>query len=54
MVKGKYGEFTVLVDGEPVIEGGPLAALGVLPPARKVVEAVRASLGSGTPPQAGV
>ena len=44
MVKGHYGEFKVLVDGEPVIDGGALAALGVLPTGRKVVEAVRARL----------
>jgi hypothetical protein len=44
MVKGHYGEFKVLVDGETVIDGGALAALGVLPTGRKVVEAVRARL----------
>jgi hypothetical protein len=44
MVKGQYGEFTVLVDGETVVDGGALAALGVVPSARKVVDAVRASL----------
>ena len=47
MVRGHYGEFAVAVDGETVIDGGALAALGVLPSARKVVEAVRARL-SGT------
>jgi hypothetical protein len=44
MVRGHYGEFKVLVDGEPVIDGGALAALGVLPSGRKVVEAVRRRL----------
>ena len=44
MVHGRYGEFKVLVDGEPVIDGGPLAALGVLPSGRKVVDAVRVRL----------
>jgi hypothetical protein len=48
MLKGNYGEFRVLVDGQTVVEGGALAALGVLPSARKVVEAVRASLTSST------
>jgi hypothetical protein len=47
MVHGRYGEFKVLVDGETVIDGGPLAALGVLPSGPKVVKAVRARL-SGT------
>jgi hypothetical protein len=44
MVRGRYGEFKVLVDGETVIDGGALAVLGVLPSGRKVVEAVRARL----------
>ncbi|MGH9399473.1 MAG: hypothetical protein ACRD00_03830 [Thermoanaerobaculia bacterium] len=44
MVRGRYGEFKILVDGEPVIDGGALAALGVLPSGRKVVDAVRARL----------
>jgi hypothetical protein len=44
MVRGRYGEFKVLVDGETVIDGGALAALGVLPSGRKIVDAVRARL----------
>jgi hypothetical protein len=44
MVKGHYGEFKVLVDGESVIDAGALAALGILPSGKKVVEAVRARL----------
>jgi hypothetical protein len=44
MVRGHYGEFKVLVDGEPVIDAGVLAAFGVLPSGRKVVAAVRARL----------
>ena len=44
MVKGHYGEFKVLVDGETIIDGGAAAFLGVLPSGRKVVEAVRARL----------
>jgi hypothetical protein len=44
MERGRYGEFKVLVDGETVIDGGTLAALGVLPSGRKVLEAVRARL----------
>jgi len=46
MVPGGFGEFRVLVDGDPVIEGGAFAALGVLPSGRKVLEAVRARLAS--------
>jgi hypothetical protein len=44
MVRGRYGEFKVLVDGEIVIDGGALAALGVLPSGRKIVDVVRARL----------
>ena len=44
MVRARYGEFKVLVDGETVIDGGALAALGVLPSGRKVLDAVRAKL----------
>jgi hypothetical protein len=38
---GRYGEYKVLVDGEIVVDGGAFAALGVLPPGRKTVKAVR-------------
>jgi len=44
MVHGRYGEYTILVDGQTVIDGGALTALGVVPTGRKVVEAVRAHL----------
>ena len=44
MVRGQYGQFEVLVDGNAVINGGALAALGVLPSGRKVVDTVRARL----------
>jgi hypothetical protein len=45
-VHGRYGEFKVLVDGRIVIDAGALAAVGVLPSGRKVVETVRAALGA--------
>ena len=41
MVRGHYGEFKVLVDGDVVIDGGALAFLGLLPSGQKVVEAVK-------------
>ncbi len=41
MVPGRYGEFKVLVDGEPLIDGGAAAFLGVLPSGKKIVAAVR-------------
>ena len=41
-VAGDYGEFTVLVDGEPIRRGHPIAvAFAVVPPAGEVVAAVR-------------
>ena len=46
MVRGHYGEFKVLVDGNVVVDGGKLAALGVLPSGRTVVEEVRKRLAS--------
>jgi hypothetical protein len=50
MVHGHYGEFKVLVDGDVVIDGGPLGFLGVLPSSRKVLETLRARLASGRSP----
>ena len=44
MVRGNYGEFKILVDGDVVIDGGAAAFLGLLPSSRKVVAAVRARL----------
>jgi hypothetical protein len=50
-VPGHYGEFAVLVDGVPVLSGGALAFLGVLPTKQAVREAVAEHLRSaGTPP----
>jgi len=44
LVEGHYGEFTVLLDGEKIIDGGPLGSLGVLPSKRKVRELVERRL----------
>jgi hypothetical protein len=44
MVRGHYGEYKVLVDGDVVVDGGPLVMIGVMPPARKTLELVRARL----------
>jgi peptidyl-tRNA hydrolase len=44
MEHGSYGEYKVLVDGQTVIDGGALTALGIVPARRKVVEVVRAHL----------
>ena len=44
MVKARYGEFKVLVDGDTVIDGGPAAFLGVLPSGAKIEAAVKERL----------
>jgi hypothetical protein len=44
VVGGPYGQFKVDVDGKTVLEGGALAALGVLPSSQQVLDAVRAEL----------
>jgi hypothetical protein len=44
MVRGRYGESKVLVDGKTVVDAGALAALGVLPSGRRVLAVVRATL----------
>jgi hypothetical protein len=44
MVHGHYAEYKVLVDGEVVIDGGALTALGIVPSGKKIVEAVRGRL----------
>ena len=51
LVKGHYGEYTVLVDDQMVIDGGPLTALGVVPASEKVVDAVRSALVTAQAPQ---
>lgn len=44
-VPGAYGEFTVLVDGEPIRRGNRLATMfAFVPPASEVVAAVRERL----------
>jgi hypothetical protein len=44
MIRGHYGEYKVVVDGETVVDGGPWVIVGVMPPARKIVEIVRERL----------
>jgi hypothetical protein len=43
-VKGRYGEYKVLVDGETIVDGGPMVILGLVPSARKVMAKVRERL----------
>lgn len=44
LVAGDYGEFTVLVDDQPAIEGGALTALAILPRYDRILAAVRERL----------
>ena len=44
LVEGHYGELSVLVDGEEVINGGALAFVGVLPSLRRIRNAVAAKM----------
>ena len=46
MVRGQYGEFKVLVDGDTVIDGGAVAFLGVLPSRKKILATIRTRLSS--------
>ena len=52
LVDGHYGELSVQVDGEEVINSGALAFLGVLPSLRRIRDAVAAKLGSHEHPPA--
>ncbi len=47
MVRARYGEFKVLVDGTTVVDAGAAAFLGVLPSGKKIVAAVRERLETG-------
>jgi hypothetical protein len=49
LVKGRYGEFKILVDDKVVIDGGALVALGIMPSGKKVVETVRPLVSKQTP-----
>jgi len=46
---GAYGEFTVLVDGQAVCSGNPIAtAFAFVPPANAVIATVRERLRGGS------
>ena len=53
LVEGHYGELSVHVEGEEVINGGALAFLGVLPSLRRIRDAVAAKLGPPESPPIG-
>ena len=48
LVEGHYGELSVQVDGEEVINGGALAFMGVLPSLCRIRDAVAAKLDART------
>jgi hypothetical protein len=41
MVRGRYGDFKVFVDGEVVVDGGSAAFLGIVPSRAKILAAVK-------------
>jgi hypothetical protein len=43
-IRGRWGEYKVLVDGETVVDGGRRVTLGVMRSAPRIVEKVRAHL----------
>jgi hypothetical protein len=49
LVEGHYGEFTVLVDDQPVVRGGALTFLGIMPSLRHVREVLERALQSELP-----
>ena len=40
LASGRYGEFTVLVEGQEVLSAGAIAMLGILPSIRSIREAI--------------
>lgn len=44
ITEGHYGEFTVLIDGEVILRGGPLSFIGVLPSVGDVQALVKAKV----------
>ena len=44
MVRGRYGQFKVCVDGVVAIDGGAAAAFGIMPSGAKIVAAVKERL----------
>ena len=44
MIHGRYGEFTVLVDDEVVVDAGALAVIGIMPTKRHVLAIVQERL----------
>ena len=49
MVRGRYGEYSVLVDGQVVVDGGPLVIVGVMPSGANIVAKVREQIMHGEP-----
>ncbi len=53
MVRARYGEFTVVVDGQVVVDPGLKVIFGVIPSTDTIVEEVRSRLAAPTPRPAG-
>ena len=46
LAEGHYGEFTILADDQPIVRGGALTFVGVMPPLREIREVLRRVLDS--------
>jgi hypothetical protein len=53
MQEGRYGEFTVLVDDRPVLHGGALTFIGVVPSLRQVRDVLERALQSDSVDESG-
>jgi hypothetical protein len=49
VVEGRYGEFTVFVDDQPVVRGGALTFLGFMPSLRQIRDVLERALRSESP-----
>lgn len=49
LVEGHYGEFAVLVNDRPVVRGGALTFLGIMPTLRRIREVVERALETERP-----
>ena len=49
LVEGHYGEFTVLLEDQPVVRGGTLTFLGIMPSLRRIREVLEDALESELP-----
>ena len=49
LIEGHYGDFTVLLEDQPVVRGGALTFLGIMPSLRRIREVLEHALESELP-----